>query len=36
MNNPNDFLPGISGYAEFRSALRDAEEAEKFQSKQLD
>lgn len=30
MSNPNEFLPGFENYTEFRSALKDAEEAEKM------
>lgn len=30
MSNPDDFLPSFDDYAEFRSALEDAEEAEEI------
>ena len=30
MSNPNEFLPGFENYTEFRSALKDGEEARKI------
>lgn len=30
MSNSNEFLPGFENYTEFRSVLKDAEEAEKI------
>jgi hypothetical protein len=30
MSNPDDFLPSFDDYAEFRSALEDAEEAKRI------